>query len=96
MHISYLGYLDKPSPLKLSIDVKELELPAGNVYTVSCFVDQQGFPHGKFKWFKHDSFISTLTGVVVTRLKLAILYLYNLKKEDTGNYKCTYEQRIES
>lgn len=81
--------LDKSSPLKLSVDVEKVELPAGAVYTISCSTDHLGFPHGKFEWFKNDMFV--LTGSVITDHKLTVLQLPSLKKEDTGKYKCTIE-----
>ena len=84
-------YLDKPSPLKLSVDVERLELPAGTANAISCSTDHLAYPHGKSEWFKDDR--SILTGSVITDHTLTVLHFSSLKKEDTGKYKCTIEYR---
>lgn len=92
-------YLDKPSLLKLSNEVENLELTSNSSFEVSCFTNQFGNPRGVFKWFKNDIYIPPSTELLITNINFFILHFSKLKKEDTGSYKCRikndegYEER---
>ena len=84
-------YLDKPSLLKLSNEVENLELTPNSSFEVSCFTNQFGNPRGAFKWFKNDIYIPPSTELLITNINFFILHFSKLKKEDTGSYKCRIE-----
>lgn len=89
-----LIYSDKPSSVKLSNEVENVQLPVHSSFEVRCFTNQRGYPTGRLQWIKNDIYISSSTGLLIESGNFVILYFSNLKKEDTGKYKCQIENSI--